>query len=395
MKPDRKRKIVRTTAYYIGFVALGMSFASLGPTLIGLARNTNSSLDGISWLFFTHAAGYSISSLLGGRLYDRFDGHPLMAGSLGVIVVTMATIPLFSRLSFLAAVFFVRGLASGATDVGGNTLLVWVHGDRSGPWLNLLHFFFGTGGLLAPVVVAQSLLLSGDIATAYRAIAVFVLPVCIWTACIKSPGISAAPGEPELRSSRVKVTAIFTLFFFLHVGVQASFSGWISTYAIERGLLNEARAAYLASIFWAALTAGRLAGVPVSSHAAPSRILTVNLCGCLVAAALLFLLPDSRAVLWLGTVLMGFSMASMFPVSIIFAGGFMHITGSVMGLFLVGANVGSMVVPWVIGQLFERWGGGVLNGFIIVLVIASFGVLALLHAKQKRATDDKARGKGR
>jgi FHS family Na+ dependent glucose MFS transporter 1 len=393
MKPEQK-KVVKTAAYYIGFVALGMSFASLGPTLPGLARNTKSMFNEISWLFFTHSAGYSISSLFGGRLYDRFRGHPLMAGSLGVIVVAMATIPLFSRLSLLAAVFFVRGLASGSVDVGGNTLLIWVHGDRSGPWLNLLHFFFGTGGLLAPVVVAQSLLVNGDIATAYRAIAAFVLPVAIWTACIESPGIVAAPDDSRPRSARAAITAVITFFFFLHVGIQTSFSGWISTYAIEKGILNEAGAAYLASLFWASLAAGRLAGVPISLHAGPFRILAGNLCGCLLGAGLLFLFPDSRTVLWLGTFLMGFSLASMFPVSILFARRFMHITGSVMGIFLVGANFGSMVIPWAIGQLFERRGPRVLSGFLLVLVAAAFVVLLVMQMKASGTQKEQARGNG-
>ncbi len=394
MEPEQGKKTIKTIAYYIGFVALGMSFASLGPTLPGLARNTNSLFSEISWLFFTHSAGYSISSLFGGRLYDRFSGHPLIAGSLGVIAVTMVAIPLVPRLSLLAAVFFVRGLASGVADVGGNTLLVWVHGDKSGPWLNLLHFFFGAGGLLAPVVVAQSLALKGGIAPAYWAIAVFVLPVAIWTPCIRSPRIVPASGEPGLRSARMTVAAVITIFFFLHVGAQTAYSGWISTYAIEKGVMDEARAAYLASLFWAALTAGRLAAVPISSRVAPSRILAANLCGCLLAAGLLFFIPDSRAVLWISTFIMGFSLASMFPVSILFAGGCIRITGSVMGIFLVGANVGSMVIPWAIGQLFERSGPRALSGSLLFVITAAFVVLLIMHVKMSGITKETVRGNG-
>lgn len=381
MDTEQRKKTARTIAYYAGFIALGMSFTSLGPTLPGLARNTNSLLSQISWLFFTHSAGYSISSLFGGRLFDRFDGHPLLAWSLGAIVVTMAAIPLVPKLSLLAAVFFIRGLASGVIDVGGNTLLVWVHGDRSGPWLNLLHFCFGTGGLLAPVIVAQSLALRGGITPAYWAIGAFALPVAIWTSCIRNPRIVPASDEPGLRSARMTLAAFITLFFFFHVGIQTAYSGWISTYAIEKGIMGEARAAYLASVFWFAITAGRLAAVPISARVAPSRILAGNLCGCLLAAGLLFLFPDSRAVLWASTFLMGFSLASMFPVSILFAGRSMHISGSVVGIFLVGANIGSMVIPWAIGQLFERSGPRVLSGSLLVSVAVAFVVLLVMHMK--------------
>ena len=384
MDTEKKSKTIKTIAYYAGFLALGMSFASLGPTLPGLARNTSSMIGQIGWLFFTHSAGYSISSLFGGRLYDRFRGHPLLVWSLGTIVATMAVIPLISGLPFLAAVFFIRGLASGVIDVGGNTLLVWVHGDRSGPWLNMLHFCFGAGGLLAPVVVAQSIVLQGGITPAYWIIGAFALPVAVWTALIRSPRIIPASDEPGLRSARMTLAALITLFYFIHVGIQTAYSGWISTYAIEKGILNEARAAYLVSLFWFAITAGRLAAVPVSARVAPSRILAGNLSGCLVAAGMLFFLPDSKVVLYASTFLMGFALASMFPVSILFAGARMHITGSVVGIFLVGANTGSMVIPWVVGRLFEQAGPRALSGLLLVVVAAGFFVLLFMHTSAAR-----------
>jgi FHS family Na+ dependent glucose MFS transporter 1 len=377
----QNQKTIKTIAYYLGFIALGMSFASLGPTLPGLARNTGSMLSEISWLFFSHSAGYSISSLLGGRLYDRFPGHPIMAASLAVIAVTMAVIPLVSWLSVLIAVFFIRGLASGACDVGGNTLLVWVHGDRFGPWYNLLHFFFGTGALLAPVVVAQSLVLTGGFAPAYWIIAAFALPVSIWTPCTKSPRIVSSSDGSGQRSAMVTLTALITLFFFFHVGIQVTYSGWIYTYAVSKGVMKEAQAAYLTSLFWGALTVGRLAAVPISSRIAPVRILLSNLTGCFLSMALLLLFPDRGGVLWAVTALMGFSLSSMFPGTILFASKHMRINGKAMGIFLVGANTGGMVLPWIVGQLFERSGPRVLSETLLLVVTAAFIVLLVMRVK--------------
>lgn len=381
MEQVQNKKVAKTAAYYVGFIALGMSFASLGPTLPGLAQNTNSLLSEISWLFFSHSAGYSISSLFGGRLYDRILGHPIIAVSLAIVTLTMAVIPLVPWLWILTAVFFIRGLASGAIDVGGNTLLVWVHGDRSGPWLNLLHFFFGFGGLAAPAIVAQSLTLKGDIAHAYWVIAAFAIPVTIWMSLLESPHIGTVKKERGLQSSKVTMVALITLFFFLHVGVQVSYSGWIYTYAVQKGILKDAQAAYLTSLFWGAITVGRLAAVPISSRVAPLRILTGNLAGCLIGAGLLLLFPDRRQVLWLSTFLMGFSLASMFPVSILFAERCMHISGKVVGVFLVGANTGGMVLPWIIGQRFERGGPRVLSETVLLAIAGAFVVLLFMSIK--------------
>jgi FHS family Na+ dependent glucose MFS transporter 1 len=381
MDHDQRTKAVKTIAYYFIYIALGLAFASLGPTLPGLARNTNSTLREISWLFFTHAAGYTISSLLVGRLYDRAPGHPIMAVSLLLIAVTMAVIPLVPWLWILAALLFLRGLASASIDVGGNTLLVWTHKDRSGPWINGLHFCFGLGGLIAPVIVAQSLVLRNDITPAYWVMAACALPVTLWLPWIKSPRIGAVTEEASMRSSRVTMVVLVTLFFFLHVGSEIAYSGWISTYAIEKNMLNEAQAAYLTSLFWGAITAGRLATVPFSSRVTPGKILMGNLIGCLISAGLLLLFPNSRGILLFSTFLMGFSMSSMFPVSILYADRSMKINAKVVGIFLVGANTGGMVIPWIIGQRFEAAGPGVLGQAMLVSIVAAFVVLILMIVK--------------
>jgi len=381
MDHDQRTKAVRTFAYYIVYIALGLAFASLGPTLPGLARNTNSTLREISWLFFTHSAGYTISSLLSGRLYDSSPGHPVMAVSLLLIAVTMAVIPLVPWLWLLAAVLFLRGLASAAIDVGGNTLLVWTHKDRSGPWINGLHFCFGLGGLLSPVIVAQSLLLRNDIAPAYWVIAACALPATLWLPWLDSPGIGTAQEKTGMRSSGATMVVLITLFFFLHVGAEIAYSGWISTYAIEKNILKEAQAAYLTSLFWGAITVGRLATVPFSSRVAPARILMGNLTGCLISTGLLLFFPGSREILWFSTFLMGFSMAAMFPVSILFADRCMKINGKVVGIFLVGANTGGMVIPWIIGRRFEAAGPRVLGETMLLSIVVAFIILILMIVK--------------
>jgi len=381
MDEEKKNKAVKTFAYYIVYIALGLAFASLGPTLPGLARNTNSTLREMSWLFFSHSAGFTISSLLIGRLYDRAPGHPIMAVSVLLIAVTMAVIPLVPWLWILAAILFLRGLASASIDVGGNTLLVWTHGDRSGPWITGLHFCFGLGGFLSPIIVAQSLLLRNDIAPAYWVMAAFALPVTFWLPWIKSPRIGAVTEEASMRSSRVTMVVLISLFFFLHVGAEIAYSGWISTYAIQKNILKEAHAAYLTSIFWGSITVGRLATIPFSSRVTPGKILMSNLIGCLISTGLLLLFPGSRGVLWFSTFLMGFSMASMYPVSILFADRCMKINGKVVGIFLVGANTGGMVIPWIIGQRFETAGPRVLGETMLLSIAVAFIVLILMIVK--------------
>ncbi|HZT57745.1 MAG TPA: MFS transporter [Pyrinomonadaceae bacterium] len=80
----------------------------------------------------------------------------------------------------------------------------------------------------------------------------------------------------------------------------------------------------------------------------------------LVMALTMALVPLVPALWVLPVVLLllalGLSMASIFPTTLTFAGRRMTLDGQVTGWFIVGASAGSMLLPWTIGQLFERVG---------------------------------------
>lgn len=184
---ERAGQISKTIGYYVAFAALGLIGASLGPTLSGLAEHTQTRLNEISFLFAVRSPGFLLGSFFGGRLYDRASGHPVMAVVLVIITMMMALTPLISQLWLLAAALLILGAARGALDVGGNTLLIWVHRHRVGPFMNGLHFFFGLGAFLSPIIIAQTVLISGDITWAYWVLALLMLPVIVWLLRLPSP----------------------------------------------------------------------------------------------------------------------------------------------------------------------------------------------------------------
>ncbi len=64
----------KTVGYFATLIALGLASASLGPTLTGLAAQTNSDLSQVSYLFIARSLGYLLGALVVGRLYDRLPG---------------------------------------------------------------------------------------------------------------------------------------------------------------------------------------------------------------------------------------------------------------------------------------------------------------------------------
>jgi len=383
---QKRERLSRTAGYYAAFVALGLVGASLGPTLPGLAENTETLLSEISFLFTARSLGYLLGSFLGGRLYDRVPGHPVLAAALIIIAATMALVPLTALLWALSAILLILGVAEGVLDVGGNTLLVWTHRDKVGPFMNGLHFFFGLGAFLSPIIIAQAVLISGDITWAYWVLALLAVPVMVWLLPLPSPAAqtdpTAAPIEhidhlPSPARQRVLV-ALIAAFFFLYVGAEIGFGGWVFTYAVEFDLSDETTAAYLTSAFWGALTLGRLLAIPVAARYRPRSILTGDLAGCFTSLGVILLWPHSLAAIWAGAVGLGLSMASIFPTTLSLAERRMTITGRITGWFFVGGSAGGMSLPWLIGQFFESIGPRMMMLTIVVDLGLAVGIFAAL-----------------
>jgi fucose permease len=382
--PEGAGRISKTIGYFGAFVALGMAVAALGPTLPGLAEHTRTQLSAVSYLFTARSLGYLLGALLGGRLYDRLRGHLVMGAALALMVVALMSVPLLPALWLLVVALLVLGLAEGTVEVGSNTLLLWVHRDNAGPFVNGLHFFFGVGAFLAPVLVALAVVLTGSSLWAYWFLAVLIVPVSLWVLRQPSPARQIPAQDGSGRQVNGRLVALVAAFFLLYAGVEGSFAGWIPTYAQVLDLANAATAAYLASAFWGSITVGRLLATVVAARIRPSGVITAGFVGGLSSLGLLLAWPRSMGVLWVATLGLGLSLAPMVPTTLALIERRMAITGRATGWFFVGLGLGGMTVPWLIGQLFERIGPDVMIWTITADLILALCLFALVLAYSSR-----------
>jgi FHS family Na+ dependent glucose MFS transporter 1 len=382
-----KQKYIITAAYYLAFILLGLTVAADGPALLKLAGHTSSTLDQISLIFIFGSLGYLVGSYVGGRIYDRVPGHRFMAGVLVFLGIMTTLVPVVSSRWVLFAVVLILGLAKGALDVGCNTLLLWVHNETVGPFMNGLHAFFGVGSLIAPLIVAQVIATTDYIYWAYWFFAVAAFPIAIWIWNLPSPAARTVPTVHENAPFPVIPVAIMVLCFVLYVGGEAGYGAWIYTYAFKLNFGTEVTAAYFTSAFWGSFTLGRLLGIWVSMRARSITILAIDFAGCLVSLVLILFFSESATLLWIGTILFGISQASIFPTFITLAEERMHITGTITGWFLVGAGLGGMILPWLIGQAFVRIGAGAMIS--IILANVALNVL-MLFVFTKVSTNQKS-----
>src|SRR5262249_20305993 len=191
----------------------------------------------------------------------------------------------------------------------------------------------------------------------YLVLAVLMLPAAVLLLRLRSPSNPQPSGREEkaTRTSR-RLVFLVALFLGLYIGAEVSYGGWIYTYVLQLNLAPQATAAYLTSLFWGMLTFGRLAGVPIAARWTPQSILLANLLGCFVSIAIALIWPFSLTAITVASAGIGLSMASIYPTALNFAERRVSITGEVTGYLILGGSAGGMILPLVIGRMFESVG---------------------------------------
>jgi FHS family Na+ dependent glucose MFS transporter 1 len=380
-----------TLGYYLLFLCLGLSTAVLGPTLPALAEQTHTRLGHMGWLFLAGAAGYTLGTTLGGRVFDRMRGHPVLGMAQLAAATLIALVPLTACFRCLLGVMACKGCADGLVNTGANTLLVWTHGEKVGPYMNGLHFCFGLGAFLAPMLVAQVIDVAGGYRWAYWILAACTTLVSLWLLTLSghprpTPRRHTGASQPLGAHLYTPLVISAALFLFFYVGAEVAFGGWIYTYAVALNLASAAGAAYLTAGFWLSFTVGRLLSIPLASRCTPPQIILVALCGCLCLLALMLVMPNSCRVLWGVTLGLGCCMAPLWPTGFTLAGQSLRLTASLSGLILLGDSFGSMVLPWLVGQVMAATSPRVLVylvfGSLLGNVLAFVGMLRLRPAVQ-------------
>jgi FHS family Na+ dependent glucose MFS transporter 1 len=393
---SKKDPIRRTLGYYSVFFCLGLSAGIVGPTLPSLAAQTGAPLANMGLLFLVGSAAYTLGVIIGGRVFDRLSGHPVLGMAqlcLGVIFFLIPFVPWFW---LLLVMFSLRGISESFILTGSNTLLVWTHGERVSPFMNGLHFFFGLGAFISPLLVAQVAGAAAGYYWAYWALAVFMLLVGLRMLTLSGsprPVFQRSEGKNEAPSGvRVYYPFVISaaLFLFFYVGAEIAFSGWLYTYAVTLKLANAAEAAYLTSAFWLAFTISRLISIPLAIRFTPKQVLSAASFGCLSILAVVMLLPGSMGLLWLLAIGLGFFMAPIWPTGFTLAGQSINMTGRISGVVLMGDSFGGMVLPWLAGQMIGTTGAQVIIylvfGAMLLNLLAFVGMVNLRPETLSRKT---------
>lgn len=142
-----------TLTYWSVFFSFGLCVAFLGPTILDLRCQTQSTLQEITLVFFSQQFFLFLGSTIGGFFSKTLvSSLSSLAVSTLIISVVFAIIPLCRELLMLAFAMAVSGLAMGIIDTISNLQLVKIYQKDSTVFLQALHFFVGLGALVSPLI---------------------------------------------------------------------------------------------------------------------------------------------------------------------------------------------------------------------------------------------------
>ncbi|XP_007892155.1 sodium-dependent glucose transporter 1 [Callorhinchus milii] len=390
------------------FLGLGMSIAILGPTFNELAVNVNKNISEISYIFVGRSLGYVGGSLIGGVLFDCTNHYLLLGSSMLITSLGLFAIPWCTKALLLTGLFSLIGVSMGFLDTGGNLVILTVWGNQADPFMQAAHFSFALGAFVAPILAKPLLgILQQDFnqtkhdvllketsrmhvdsfisslgktlsdfspfVWTYVIIGTFNLLIALMFFIIYSKNHQnrgqMENGEKETPFSKYHNALIFLLFFFFlwYVGAEVAYGSYIYTYAKNFVHMEDNQAAGLNALFWGTFAATRGLAIPFAACIHPGTMILLSLIGCTISSLFLTLYKTSVISLWVWTGVYGASMATTFPSGISWLKQYTSITGKSAALFVVGAALGEMVVPAVVGYL---QGLPVVNSYPVLMLTA-------------------------
>lgn len=232
---------------------------------------------------------------------------------------------------------------------------------------------------------------------AYVVIGSFILLTsCLFFALYSRSSVSrdrgrALSGKPLVAKHHIALVVLLFFFFFAYVGAEVAYGSFIFTFAKDYAHMPQPQAAGLNSLFWATFAACRGLAIFFAACIYPGTMILLSLVGSTVSSLLLCLFSKEKAALWLCTGLYGASMATTFPSGISWVEQYTTVTGRMAATFVVGAALGEMVLPALVGFLLGKFHDQPLLMYLSLITSTFTSILFPVMYKLASAPGDQGR----
>src|SRR5579864_9426087 len=377
-----------TIVAHAAFVPIGVVTVLLSPLLPTLTARWSLNYSQAGALFTAQFLSSTIAVLLSGILTARWGFRFAIKTGLIVMAIGVAGVLAGSRLFGLFSIV-AYGAGIGLAVPAANLLVAEVNPGRRSAALNLLNFCWSAGAVACPFLVAVAAK-SHHIPLFLALLAGFSLLMLIGIAAmpkyIVEPATVKIVGQniahPIIRWNDGTMLALAALFF-LYVGVENAFGGWVASYAKSLGNLTPAVALMTPSFFYAALMLGRWLAPLLLRLSDEIRLVQLGLLVACAGMAGLVLSHGLRGVA-VSACLAGLGLSYVYPITIsLLSQEFGPASTRIGSVMFTMSNIGGGVLPWVVGASSNRV--GTLKAGLAVPLIGCAAMYVLYLRKWKGA----------
>ncbi|XP_077995935.1 sodium-dependent glucose transporter 1A-like [Glandiceps talaboti] len=458
-KEKRSIKITITVLIYLISFGVGYSVAVLGPCLLDFQLLLGTTLQKTTFIFIAKSSGFLIGCFVWGAGFDKFDNQFILGTCLLGAAITGVSVPWCN--DFVSVIFAITGWGFfiGGMSTGSNIFCIKLWRKNSAPLLQGLFLCFAVGATVAPLIAGPFLTPAelarnstslqpslssenmtmntrqqpgnqseisnnytadqlkyegnGTLWVPFTVISIFFFIIAVLFSLLSMRN-GCASANPQTRNSNLdnpttaeRETNIFTItllvllfsFVFFHIGHEIVYGAFIFTFAVESDFaFSINQASYLNSVFWGSYAASRGVGIFCATRLAPRTMLIIDLCGMCTASSLLAIFGGTVVeVLWGATILLGVSMATVFPSIILWADRYIKLTGKRIATFTMAASSSEIVLPLLFGFLTETFSIMMIMYMTLgltVLTLISYIILQIIgscHGERSRESEHETR----
>ncbi|CAG2169523.1 unnamed protein product, partial [Oppiella nova] len=346
----------------IGAIAIfsseGMTLTMFGPVMVDMKFILHTSIRYVSLYTTFLSAGYMLGTVFG-YLYEYLNRQLVAIIFLALMSIGSALTPLSPDLWALYGCAFVIGMGASVWNCMCNVWMIEIWGNRSAPFLQLLHCGFGVGCIISPLILKSHLV--GEThhtsSTGSQALGNYtnetevsmessidrrtglIIPFQIngFIQILSPVGLLAmfiwkryVPPQPIARA-KAATGDISEQKLFDREGSPRKWAIFIFCHSVPR--LTAQESAQLLSTVATAFTVGRGLSVLMALRFKPQQMIGYHFAILIIAAITLYAGQYNLTVLWVSTIMAGLGLSAMCPAMFAYLEQYLSITNPI-GVFV-------------------------------------------------------------
>lgn len=370
-------------ATWAGFMIFAVSAVIVAITLPEISRTFSTDLAEGGGMESARNLIVFIVLLGAGALAQRWGKKRFLTLGQYLLAAGLLLASFSQNYTTLILAILVMGFGGGFTEALLTPLVVDIHQQESGKYLNLSHAFYPIGIVAAALLFGELLTLGYSWRLMFQIAALGALIVAIVFTVLRFPTVET-DDTPYLRLFAGILSLggfwLFAITIFLAGSIESALTFWSRSY-VETYLSDVPRAGAIAlMVFAGSMAIGRFLTAYLANK---MNLYNIMIGSAILGVAVSFMIPLATSLTWfyLFLALAGLATACFWPSIMAEANSFLRVNTTILFVLLACVGIiGFGALPWIIGLIGDN--SELKSGFI--LIPALFGGLIVLLLLENR-----------